>query len=234
MHSFLKHQGPKITHSILRRPFFIKKARVVPRTIDVRKVKQKAIDELTQNRNRIEERINAQSDYLLLRWMSRMTAVEAHAIWERYVENRLVAAINHNPQHFLSEHNIKGVQRVSYGLATYVVRGGNRFFDFRSMSDLIGKADKWLAPSHNTFRSLPPNDRKYIDALAAIRNFIVHGSDAAQLAYKRELRNVYGVHSAPQPDEFLYAQDNRPGSPARYQIRLFGLMTILEQAITNT
>jgi hypothetical protein len=163
-----------------------------------------------------------------------MTAVEAHQTWERYVENRLVAAINHDAKHFLSEQNIKGVKHVSYGLASYIVRGGNRYFDFRSTSDLISRASKWLPPSQNMFKTLAASDRNYIDALAAIRNFIVHGSDAAQTAYKRELRSVYGIHSAPEPDEFLFALDNRPSSPARYQIRLFGLLAVLERAIGNS
>jgi hypothetical protein len=32
-----------------------------------------------------------------------MTAVEIHAAWERYVEVRLVVALNHSPEHFLQE-----------------------------------------------------------------------------------------------------------------------------------
>jgi hypothetical protein len=163
-----------------------------------------------------------------------MTAVDAHETWERYVEARLVAAINHDPKHFLTEQNVKGVKHVSYGLARYIVRGGDRYFDFRSTSDLIQRTDKWLAPAQNMFRTIANSDRDYIDAFAAIRNFVVHGSDAAQLAYKRELRRVYNIHSAPQPDEFLYAQDNRVGSVERYKPRLFGLLTILSRTITNT
>ena len=43
-----------------------------------------------------------------------MTAVNAHEIWERFVEDRLVAAIDHDPgAHFLAEQNVKGVKHVS-------------------------------------------------------------------------------------------------------------------------
>jgi hypothetical protein len=38
--------------------------------------------------------------------------------------------------------------------------------------------------------------------LAAIRNRIVHQSDAALAVYKRSLRSVYGISIAPQPDDF--------------------------------
>jgi len=125
------------------------------------------------------------NQYNLLRWIAQMTAVEIHAIWERYVEDRLVAALNHNPNHFLLQNNIVGVTRMSRGFARFVVRGGNRFFDFRSLSDLLRKADLWLSKSRNPFRTLTvPHhgyvDRDYIDALSTIRNVIVHGSDAAR------------------------------------------------------
>jgi hypothetical protein len=65
------------------------------------------------------------------RWVAQMTAVEIHGTWERYVESRLVAALNHSPKHFIKEQNIAGVSGIPTGLAQYIVRGGKRFFDFR-------------------------------------------------------------------------------------------------------
>jgi hypothetical protein len=178
-------------------------------------------------RDRIEEGITQGLNYLLLRWMCRMGAVEMHQTWERYLENRLVAALNHNPHHFLREQNIKGVKHISYGLATYIVRGGNRYFDFRSMRDLISMADKWLGKGNNIFRAIPPRDREYMDALAAIRNCVVHGSDAAVLSYKRQLRSLYGVR---WPDEFLFARDYRNNR----RTRLHWLVAVAERAVQST
>src|SRR5215472_9387140 len=63
--------------------------------------------------------------------MCQMTAVEVHRAWERYVEMRLIAGLSHDPRHFIAAQNIKGVKHISYGLATYVVCDGNRYFDFR-------------------------------------------------------------------------------------------------------
>ena len=100
------------------------------------------------------------------------------------------------------------------------------------MSELIDKADTWVAV--NMFRALPKSDRNYIDALAAIRNCVVHRSDAAMLAYRRSLRQVYGIKLAPGPDEFLYAKDFRNSSPARYQRRLYGLMTVVRRSVLST
>jgi hypothetical protein len=175
-----------------------------------------------------------QEDYLILRWSAAMTAVEIHGVWERYVEERLTALINHNPSQFASLADIKGLKGVSSGLAKYIIRGGGRYFDFKSISDLLGKADGWLGRTHNPFRSLLQGDREYIDLLSAIRNCIVHGSDAAQFAYRRHLKIVYGIRSAPEPDEFLNAIDHRNSSPAPKQKRIQGIATIIRNAINST
>lgn len=182
---------------------------------------------------RAEDAQHGNWDYNCVRWVAKMTAVEIHGIWERYVENRLIAALNHHPEHFLNENSIKSVKRVSLGLATYIVRGGGRYFDFRSMADLSDKSKRWLGNS-NPFLRITKGIGSYIDALAAVRNCVVHGSDAAVSAYKRNLKSVYSIKYAPTPDEFLHAKDLRITSPARNKSRLDGLATVVEEAIEST
>lgn len=169
-----------------------------------------------------------------IRWVAQMTAVEIHTIWERYVEERLVAALNHNAKHFLEHNDIKGVSHVSTGFAYYIVRGGGKYFDFRSTDELIKKADSWLGKQDNPFRKLDALERKYIDTLSAIRNCVVHGSDASLTRYKSALKSVYGIKAAPEPDEFLNAKDFRPSSIARRKSRLFGLVAVIVRAIHKT
>jgi hypothetical protein len=82
--------------------------------------------------------------HLLIRWMCAMTAVELHGIWERYVEDRLVAGLNHDPSFFVADQGLTGVNNVSKGLAHFVVRGGQKYFDFRSMGDLTGRSNRFL------------------------------------------------------------------------------------------
>jgi len=206
----------------------------MPRTVDLSGLKTRSLHALSHAMERYKAANKASLDYLLVRWIAEMTAVELHAIWERYVENRVVAALNHDAAHFLKEQGIKGVSRVSSGLAFYVVRGGGRYFDFRSMSDLLDKGDRWLGKAKNPFRSLSADDRSYIDALAAVRNCVVHRSDAAVGSYKRSLKTVYGMRSVPEPDEFLTAKDLRAASPARYESRLRGLATVVIRSVQNT
>ena len=203
----------------------------MPRKIDVTKLKTRSRQEITHSLTRIDDAEKAQMSYLLVRWMSAMTAVELHGIWERYMEARIVAALNHDANHFIVAQSIAGVSQVSSGLASFIVRGGNKYFDFRSMPELIAKADQWLGNTANPFRGLAPEDRRYIDVLAAIRNCVVHGSDAAKTAYSRHLKQTYNISYAPLPEEFLNAKDNRQGSPLRYQSRLKGLALVVERAI---
>src|SRR4029453_13430295 len=107
--------------------------------------------------------IDANLRYDLLRWIATMTAVEVHGIWERYVEHRLVAALNHHPETFLAENGVKGIKLVSSGLAAYLVRGGARYFDFRSTSELLDRGDRLVGKGDNPFRQLKKRERDYLD-----------------------------------------------------------------------
>jgi hypothetical protein len=204
----------------------------VSRRVNIAALKKDATSLVVDAMERYDS-VDGPLDYLVVRWFAQMTAVEIHAIWERYVESRLIACLNHTPHHFLKEHNITGVTAISSGFASYIVRSGGRFFDFRSMGDLIGKANKWLGAAANPFASLPASDRSYIDCLAAVRNCVVHGSAASFETYKASLRAVYGISAAPRPNEFLKAKDMRSGSPARYKGRIHGLAEIIKKAIKN-
>jgi hypothetical protein len=184
--------------------------------------------------DRYEGAVTAKLDYLMVRWIAQMTAVELHVVWERFAEDRLAAALNHNPSHFLEANQVLGIARVPNGLARFAVRGGERYFDFRSCSDLIERADRLVGTAGDPFRRIPAGDRKYLDVLSAIRNRVVHASDAAIAGYHRALRDVYGIRAAPEPNEFLNALDKRKGSPARMRSRLHGLALVLERTIAAT
>jgi hypothetical protein len=207
------------------------------RKFDLKKLKadtNEFIDDLVGQIEWIEEKLNGPEDYLFLRWVYEMIAVELYASWERYAESRIIAALNHSPQHFITDNSLTGVDSVSKGLAEYVVRGGGRYFDFRSVEDLKGHATRLLGKSRNPFSNISPEQEKYLDTLSTIRNRTVHDSDAARAAYKVKLKQVYGISSAPKPSEFLSTSDNRKASPARYKKRLFGLIEIVRQTIKAT
>ena len=206
----------------------------MPKTINLTALKTRSISSINHATARYDTAKENGQSYSLVRWIAKMTAVEIHAAWERYVEERLVTALNHDAKYFIQENELVGIKRVSSGFASYVVRGGGKYFDFRSMRDLVGKTDKLLGKPDNPFRGLSNADRNYIDALSAIRNCVVHRSSSSEASYKNEIRSVYNIKSAPQPDEFLDALDKRPTSHARNKPRLIGLSLVVIQAIKNT
>ena len=206
----------------------------MPRQVDLMGVQVKGLAELTSPLNHYNFAVDQQLDYKLVRWIAAMCCVQFCSAWERYAERRLIVALNHNPQHFLKENAVRGLKHIPVGLATVLVRGGNRYFDFRSMEELMKKANYLVGEPHNPFKNVPRQARPYLDALAAIRNCIVHRSDASVATYKRTVRKVYGIKATPEPDEFLNAKETRKGNPMRGISRIQGLSLWVFQSISKT
>jgi len=204
------------------------------RPADLGVVKRRALGSLTRIQKRYDGCRASNSHYLFVRWVGSMCVVDAHAVWERYAEERLVVALAHHPSAFISEHGIRGLKRIPVGLAAVLARGGRKYFDFRSCSDLLSMGDGLVGRAQNPFGRLSKVQRDYLDTLTAIRNAVVHRSDAAVAAYKRLLTGVYGLKARPEPDEFLSAIDHRTTSPLRREPRLSGLIAVLNAAIIAT
>jgi hypothetical protein len=79
------------------------------------------------------------------------------------------------------------------------------------MSDVLSKGDRWLGRNGSPLR--------------------VHRSDAAIDAYKRRLKDVYGIAPAPHLMNSLAPSIKERTAPARYQPRPFGLILVLSRAI---
>jgi len=206
----------------------------MPRKIDLKKLSTTAKRDVNLALSQYQRVCDKSKDYLIARWVAQMTAVEIHAIWECYTEKRLITALNHKPNYFIAENGIKGVSVVSSGLAAYIIRGGRRFFDFRSISELVLMANRLLGKANNPFNALSKQEREYIDCLAAIRNMVVHRSSAATIAYKNQLKKVYRILYAPKPEEFLNAIDFRSNSPDRGKQRIHGIAQVVIQAIMDS
>lgn len=186
------------------------------------------------DRFRRAETVLPSKEYLLLRWAAAMSAVEVHAIWERYAERRLMAALAIHPGQLIADNGILGLKHVPIGLAEVIVRGGGRFIELRSFEELLGKATKLLGRSRNPFLNVPNAIRAYVDGLAVVRNYIVHRSDASFVSYRTALRTLYGIKAAPDADEFLNAVDYRSTSIRKGQKRIIGLIAAVGQAVATS
>jgi len=70
----------------------------MPRKIDLKGLTARASYEVDRALSRHEKACKTSSDYLLDRWVAKMIAVEVDATWERYAEERLISALNHEPK----------------------------------------------------------------------------------------------------------------------------------------
>lgn len=163
-----------------------------------------------------------------------MSTVQLFVAWERYAEKRLASALNHHSSHFLQSNGIHGIPRVPIGLASILVRGNKHFFDFHSTRDLMRQGTDLLGKSNNPFDRLLPAHEEYLDTLAAIRNYIVHGSDKARGAYRRRLKRTYGLRVFVAPKDFLSAIDHRNHNPLKGDPRIQGLLRMVQDAVART
>lgn len=167
-------------------------------------------------------------------WIVRMAVIDLHSVWERFAEDRLAVGLNHHPIYFLERNEVRGISHISKGLAYYLVRGGLRYFDFRSMAELLRKGDDLLSRDLNPFRHILPELRNSLDILAVLRNYVVHGSAASELAYKKTIMKNYRFSATPQIQDFLGRLDRRPKSRARNRPYIVGFFRVVGSAIDAT
>lgn len=159
--------------------------------------------------------------------------VEIFTVWERYVEDRLIAALKKHPRHFLVQNKAERLKRIPVGLCGFIVRGGRRYFDVPNLDGLVGLANALLSESKNPFRALK-GKYEYIDLLAAARNRIVHDSSFSWERYSKCVRAVYNIRKVPEPIEFLHAKNRRGQNPGRGKARLYGIAQKVIEAIQTT
>jgi hypothetical protein len=205
----------------------------LPRQMDLEAIRKKAVKNKKIILDRLSRFENASLGLWDRRWCVCMSLVEFHGIWERFAEKRLVASLNKYPQHFLERNIVRGIKTIPVGLAEYLVRGGRKYFDFQSCGDLIKKANHLVAGDHNPFAKIKKDHQAYLDTMSAIRNFLVHNSDAARLSYKDKLNKVFGITSAPEPIEFLDSKDRRQTSPLKGQSRILVIAYVMDEVIKS-
>lgn len=203
----------------------------MPANVD--RIKRRAHEQLYYSQFRYESARLDRTPQGLLRWIASMTAVEIYGIWERYAEDRLRIALVNHPEQFLTDNNISGIRKIPLGLASVLLRERARYFDFRSIAELISKGDRLVGPAHNPFRNLTPTVRNYLDTLSDIRNYVVHQSEHSLRNYRRRLFEI-GFRTPTYPTVFLNSIDRCQGSAARHQPRIIGLIKTVEDAVRRS
>ena len=77
------------------------------RKFDLKKLRSDAQADLREAINIITKTSVNPAEYLFTRWVCKMVAVDIHGVWERFIEDRAAAALNHDPHYFLKEHDVR-------------------------------------------------------------------------------------------------------------------------------
>ena len=169
----------------------------------------------------------------LLGRIAMMTAVDVQAAWGTYAEELLVVALTHRPQPFVDENGTVGPGTLTRRQAADFLREGSEYFSFRQVADLISRGDQFVGEKHNPFRNIAPVNRRYLDALAATQDYIVHPNRVTRARYKRRTAKVYRLENMVEPHELLRARERRcelaKGSP-----RVLGLVEVVRSAVHST
>jgi hypothetical protein len=150
--------------------------------------------------------------------LAEMLAVRTYSAWETFSHDLLILTLATNTSELAKTTELTiWPQRVSLDMAEALLTS-TRYLEFRDVSDLRGRAKKWLVCS--PFEAMHKGDIDAADDLRVLRNFVVHRSRQSEQAYRKLLprRGVPVAHGAPLPGEFLCA-----GSPSR----LDGYLTTL-------
>ena len=160
------------------------------------------LDRLTDRTDRIGKQIRRKGDR---RWCYEMLAVSPVTAWSDFTEDIFYMSLNRDSSAFSKRLGLTLPKNLTLPMceALFTTRG---FLDFRSVGDLRGTARKFLGDS-NPFATISSPTGQAIDRLAAVRNYIVHGSRVARAAYRMVLEQA-GLKNLVAPGRFLAAKES--------------------------
>ena len=124
------------------------------------------------------------------------------ATWEILAENVFVECLSRNTSTYAAFKGITLPRNLTKNTCKGLI-SGLRYFDFRDMSDLKGKAKRFLADQCNPFKKVPCDVTEKINEFYLIRNYIAHRSDTAKQSLKRMYKEKYKKRFR-RPGDFLF------------------------------
>lgn len=135
------------------------------------------------------------------RWIFELLAVNLVTAWSDFVEDIFFALVNRNSSALAATLNLDLPKHLTLPTCEAVFTT-NGYFDIRDFGDLLGKAKRFIGLKH-PFGSVSPEDRKLIDQLTVLRNYVVHGSRVARNRYVSQVLQPAGVQSVITPGRLL-------------------------------
>jgi hypothetical protein len=140
------------------------------------------------------------------RWVAKMMAVDAWALFSQFCEWVLYCSINNDSEQLRKTTGLGGIPRnLNLDTVTALFTLERGYFDFRSFGELVALGRKYIAEddARNPFKKVAPDDIRKVEQLAKIRNRVVHESRKSRAAYERMMREEWNYHRVPTPGTFL-------------------------------
>lgn len=138
-----------------------------------------------------------------------MLAVRAYTAWESFSHDVLILTLASDTTELANETGLSiKPARVTADMAEALLTARG-YLEFRDVTDLKGRARKWLGRARSPFERMQQTDIDAANDLRVLRNFIVHRSRQSEQTYKELLRKRR-IASRPLPGEYLH-----DGNPTR-------------------
>lgn len=131
-----------------------------------------------------------------------------YAHWERFVDEHLVDCVNVDHSQLNEFLGLTIPRHPSRNVCQAVLFGGG-YRDLRNFGRLIDFTKKVLPSASNPFLQVTKANRKKIDEVSTIRNYLAHYSSAARRALDRLYKNVYNLQRFQEPGRFLLANNGK-------------------------
>jgi len=134
--------------------------------------------------------------------------LKIYGAWELFVGELLVDCLSRDTSQYAIDRGVDLPKDLSRTICACLLTG-MAFFDFRDISDLVGKAKRILVKENNPFQVIPRDHGKKIDEFRIMRNYIAHRSDTAKRRLKLMYKNVYTMNRFREPGDFLLGRITR-------------------------
>ena len=134
------------------------------------------------------------------------------SIWEVLVEDLLIDCLNRDSRSYAAHMGLRLPRHIPRPQCKAMIVGLG-YLDFRSVSDIKGKAKNILVDEFNPFAAIKKHDSDKIDEFFRIRNYLAHYSNVAQRALAKMYKNTYKLNQFRQPGDFLLSYDKKVKGP---------------------
>ena len=140
-------------------------------------------------------------------------AVRICTLWSILVEDLLIDCLNRNSERYADFMNVPRLPKHIPRLQCEFMLNGIGYFDVKSVEDIQKKAKDILLDINNPFNHITNADKKKINELFTMRNYLAHYSRQSDRKLFNIYKDTYRMKKFSEPGNFLSAIGTKLGKP---------------------